>query len=83
MDADTLHSEKQPEHMATGTAENQEQPLAVHKLWSPVLQHRVFDLTAQARHLKKKKLHNVKRKSCLCTHREGIHGEWRLKSPHS
>jgi hypothetical protein len=54
MDADKSHSEKQPEHMATGTAENQEQPLSGHKLWSPVQQHRVFDLTAQARHLKKK-----------------------------
>lgn len=45
IEAEVLQCEVLLEHLATGTADNHEQPLSGHRQWSSVLQHRVISHT--------------------------------------
>jgi hypothetical protein len=57
-EAEVLQCEGLLEHLATGTADNHEQPLPGHRLWSSVQQHSVISHTVtdvSTRKLKTKK----------------------------
>jgi hypothetical protein len=59
-EAEVFHCEGLLEHLATGTADNHEQPLSGHRLWSSVQQHGVISHTVtdvSTRKQETKKLH--------------------------